>query len=86
MMRFVLIGACACALAGCNEPTRTTEGAEGAYGASSGPNANDPDATVAAQDQDPTYDEPSTGTGSEVKQKGGPEIVEDRPQATSTTP
>jgi len=66
MMRRVLAGvACALALSACSEPTRTSEGAEGAYGASSGPNANDPDARVAAQDRDPTYDEPQTGAGSE---------------------
>jgi hypothetical protein len=65
MLRLLLGAACAWTLTACNEPTRTTEGAQGSYGASSGPNANDPDAQVAAQDQDPLYDEPQAGAGSE---------------------
>ncbi len=64
-LRILLATVCVGGLAACNEPTRTMEGAEGSYGASSGPNANDPDAQVAAQDRDPTYDEPETAAGSE---------------------
>jgi uncharacterized lipoprotein len=78
MLRVVLGAAFACALAACNEPTRTTEGKEGAYGASSGPNANDPDADVAAQDRDPTYDEPQTGTGSEFGEPTDPTNADDQ--------
>ena len=64
-MRMLLAAACAFQLAACSEPTRTNKTPEGSYGASSGPNANDPDATTAGQDQDPTYDEAETATGSE---------------------
>lgn len=65
-MRATIAIAGALALFACSEPTRTEEGAQGSYGASSGPNANDPDARVAAQDQDPLYDEPQTSAGSEL--------------------
>ena len=67
MLRVLLGAAFACALAACNEPTRTTEGKEGAYGASSGPNANDPDADVAAQDRDPDLRRAANGDGLGVR-------------------
>ncbi len=42
---------------------------EGSYGASSGPNLNDPDADVANADRTPMYDDPEAAAGSEF---GGP--------------
>ena len=86
MMRVLLGAACACALVACNEPSRTTEGAEGSYGASSGPNANDPDAGVSAQDQTPTYDEARTSSGSEFGEHMPSEPGENEPQQSTQTP
>lgn len=76
MRRALLSAACVCALAACNEPTETNEAPEGSYGSSSGPNANDPDATTAGQDQNPTFDEPQTGTGSEFGEPTDPTNAE----------
>ncbi len=87
MMSRVLLGcACALVLAACSEPSRTTDGMEGAYGASSGPNANDPDATVAAQDQNPAYDEPETAAGSEFGEHMPSAPDSNEPDRATATP
>lgn len=87
MIARIVIGAAAlCLLAACNEPARTSEGAQGSYGASSGPNANDPDARVAAQDRDPLYDEPQTGAGSEFGEHMPSKRGENEPVQATQTP
>ncbi len=88
IVRAIFLAACVVGLAACSEPTRTTDDTEGSYGASSGPNANDSDAQVAAQDKNPTYDEPETGTGSEFGGPARPESADSqaRPSTPPTAP
>ncbi|HYD72579.1 MAG TPA: hypothetical protein VEF55_05540 [Candidatus Binatia bacterium] len=83
MWRLLFGAACACALAACNEPTETNEQPEGSYGSSSGPNANDPDATTAGQDQNPTYDEAETAAGSEFGEPTDPARADDQSQQSN---
>jgi hypothetical protein len=86
MIRMLIGTACAFALVGCNEPTQTNEAPEGSYGASSGPNANDPDATTAGQDQTPTYDEAETATGSEFGEQAPSAPGPNEPDRATATP
>jgi hypothetical protein len=85
-LRVLTLAALACSLIACGEPSRTQEGSEGAYGASSGPNANDPDAGVAAQDQTPTYDEPQADTGSDFGEHMPSSPGENEPTQATKTP
>ena len=74
----LLVAACG------SEQPEDVRAQEGSYGASSGPNLNDPDADVANADRPPMYDNPEAAAGSEFGEPTRPDTSDD--QARQSNP